>query len=639
MFVMGSNGGRLQINADGSVDFDAAGHFDFLKGGETATTTFTYEIRDSFEVEPPKQNILFVIDISGSTDARFQGTPVGDLNEDGLTNTVLDAQIAALTELSEKIAALGLDATKVDLGVIAFSGSRTDLTDPDSGSIEDDAQLIGTFKPGDAALPEALRSLRDGGFTNFESALSEAADWYGSLGATRDDNNVLFFLSDGKDNTGTGTGYDDDVAVLENDYAVQSVAIGLGSGASLGQLNRIDNTDGAEIVLSTDALSTEVLEGFEDTVSLSDTGTVTVTVVGVPEIAANDDALTVFQTESTGDREVLADGSETILENDFSDDTAFGGEVLSINGVPIASGGSTSVAGSNAGRATIYSDGQIDFDAEGAFDWLAVGESDTTRFVYEIDGEATAEIVVTIEGTNDAPTAGHGLFAEVTQDHARTGINLLEGASDIDLSDVLSVRNVAAITADNHTDVIASIEGNVVTLDPESYRILAEGETVGITFEYEVVDPHGAADQGSYEVVLVGVNDAPVVAMPLTLSVTDAMETVMIDLLDGVSDLDNNAVFGVADLTVSVDGFDTAGSYSIDGSMLSFNPDTFESLSSGESVDVLFAYKIRDEFGASVDQTLTIRVDGTDQDAAGGDPVLFMVHVDTRPITSWDDLG
>jgi len=42
--VIGSNGGLLTVNLDGSFDFDANDEFDFLGDGQTATTSFTYEI-------------------------------------------------------------------------------------------------------------------------------------------------------------------------------------------------------------------------------------------------------------------------------------------------------------------------------------------------------------------------------------------------------------------------------------------------------------------------------------------------------------------------------------------------------------------------------------------------------------------
>ena len=44
--AVGSNGGRLYIYADGTVEFDTNGEFDYLNAGETATTSVTYVVSD-----------------------------------------------------------------------------------------------------------------------------------------------------------------------------------------------------------------------------------------------------------------------------------------------------------------------------------------------------------------------------------------------------------------------------------------------------------------------------------------------------------------------------------------------------------------------------------------------------------------
>ena len=50
---------------------------------------------------------VFVMDVSGSTVSPFQGSPVGDTNGDGVTNTILDAEIAAFTTLNQSLIDLG----------------------------------------------------------------------------------------------------------------------------------------------------------------------------------------------------------------------------------------------------------------------------------------------------------------------------------------------------------------------------------------------------------------------------------------------------------------------------------------------------------------------------------------------------
>ena len=92
--VVGSNGGLATINADGTLDFSANGEFDALETGQSATTTFTYEVEtgtgtlasqitipitgpNGFEAE------VTVIEVSGtlqfSVEIFSNGGDIGDL--------------------------------------------------------------------------------------------------------------------------------------------------------------------------------------------------------------------------------------------------------------------------------------------------------------------------------------------------------------------------------------------------------------------------------------------------------------------------------------------------------------------------------------------------------------------------------
>ena len=77
-FIDLAEGGRIQINANGTVDFDADGDFEDLDAGESATLTVEYTIQGPPQAgNPPKHNILFVVDVSGSTIDQFPRQPGG----------------------------------------------------------------------------------------------------------------------------------------------------------------------------------------------------------------------------------------------------------------------------------------------------------------------------------------------------------------------------------------------------------------------------------------------------------------------------------------------------------------------------------------------------------------------------------
>ena len=250
-FTVTTDGGRtgtVTLNEDGTFTFDGGDNFLELNEGQEDSFDLTYTVQGAPSAgEVPKHNILFIVDISGSTSpAQFGGSPVGDQNGDGVSNSVLDAQIAAYKALADQIANSGLTDDKVDIGLIVFSGNN--------GSDQTGAsEMLGTFNPGDQGLTDALESLTDGGWTNFEAPLQTSVQWFEDQAATTDDENIVFFLSDGMQNRGGA--YADEVAELENRFDAAVNAVGVGTGAVLDQLNIVDNTGGAEIVTTSDDLT------------------------------------------------------------------------------------------------------------------------------------------------------------------------------------------------------------------------------------------------------------------------------------------------------------------------------------------------------------------------------------------------
>lgn len=193
------------------------------------------------ELEDPNFNIALIVDVSGSTFDPFSGdVTVGDLNNDGLENTILDAEIDALLAFLDELTNVGFDADTVDIGLISFN---------------DAASVVQVFDdPADTALEDALTSLLSGGGTDFEPPLQEAISFFN---AQPDASNVVFFLSDGFG----GGDFADEVATLSEPTGInaQISAIGVGNGASQAQLDQIDNTGGSEIVTDPEQLRDAVI--------------------------------------------------------------------------------------------------------------------------------------------------------------------------------------------------------------------------------------------------------------------------------------------------------------------------------------------------------------------------------------------
>lgn len=224
--------------------------------GPSATTTPTAELDLIIHLDPvvqPQMNILYLIDVSGSTSEQFEGRPVGDLNADGRSNTVLDAEIASLIALTGRISGLGFSPADVAVTVIPFNGSA----DPTTGSGGNQPVAAATFNLGSAGettIAGYLRSLEAGGQTNFADALRAANERLQDLDQGNE-TNILYFLSDG---AGQGS-VEAELARLNNEFGARIAAIGIGDDANLTRLNEIDNTGGASRLTSSDQIETSAL--------------------------------------------------------------------------------------------------------------------------------------------------------------------------------------------------------------------------------------------------------------------------------------------------------------------------------------------------------------------------------------------
>jgi hypothetical protein len=221
----------------------------------SATTAASADLRLSVNFGTflqPQMNILYLIDVSGSTSEQFKGVPVGDLNGDGRANTILDAEIAGLITLTERVRGIGFSPADLTVTVIPFNGSA-DPANPTGGGIVN-AETFSLGQEGKETIANYLRGLNSNGLTNFANALRAANDRLQILDQGNE-GNFLYFLSDGR---GQGA-IDAELAMLNNVHGTKITALGVGEGANLSQLNEIDNTGGASLLTSPDQIDISVL--------------------------------------------------------------------------------------------------------------------------------------------------------------------------------------------------------------------------------------------------------------------------------------------------------------------------------------------------------------------------------------------
>ena len=169
-------------------------------------------------------NIALVMDVSYSTyEKSFSSTnPVGDLNNDGKANTILDAQVAAIQELMVAISKSDLLRNdNCEINLISFSTDAKDegtwlpLND-DENSYNND--LMNHLKSIRAPTSADDVFETNNGFTNFDAALDVAVDYFQNR-ATPDRKNLIVFMSDGEPNVrgdGDNEGYCADTVTFWN---------------------------------------------------------------------------------------------------------------------------------------------------------------------------------------------------------------------------------------------------------------------------------------------------------------------------------------------------------------------------------------------------------------------------------------
>ncbi|MBU4112795.1 MAG: VCBS domain-containing protein, partial [Gammaproteobacteria bacterium] len=377
--------------------------------------------------------------------------------------------------------------------------------------------------------------------------------------------------------------------------------------AANGAYTYTPNTDNT--LLSVGESAVEVFDyTMRDTVGVTSSAKLYITVYGS---GTNDPVLTndaVSATESgvvTGGNTVTAgtDATGNVLSND-KESAAAGTNVIGtayVNRVGLLGSVSfTTIDTAANGRTTSQSAavigtyGTLTISDLGAYTYainnanstvnaLLPGQALTETFVYEVkntlssSGPSWAKLVVTINGTNDAPVAVVDTGA-VSEDNVLTNSgNVLTNDTDVDSGDTKTVSKAiagaiaptTAVTAGTTSVNGLSIGGTYGTLvlgadgtylytlatsgDATRYsalQALINGTVVNEVFTYEVKDTNGATSNATLTISVTGANEPPVnqfngatFSSSTTTSVTTAMDTAITftgSQLLSVADADNN---------------------------------------------------------------------------------------------------
>lgn len=277
--------------------------------------------------------------------------------------------------------------------------------------------------------------------------------------------------------------------------------------------------------------------------------------------------------------------------------------------------------------------GNFTYTFDDIFQSLAVGESATQTFVYQVSDTdldtdtATVEIIIT--GVNDTPEAFDDTVG--TTENQSVTIDVLANDTDIDMTDTHTVDSVLVVD-DGRTGApttqpspTASIVGNQVVFTPgTAYDYLSLNDTASAVVRYVMSDQHGAASTADLRITITGLNDAPIAVADAASVNEDSGITVSV--LDNDYDVDQADTITLTSVTQSPKG----GIASIaDGSIVFSTDGDFESLNVGETEEVIIPYLISDNHGATADAELRLQVTGVN-DA----PVAFMDEASTTESSS-----
>jgi VCBS repeat-containing protein len=246
------------------------------------------------------------------------------------------------------------------------------------------------------------------------------------------------------------------------------------------------------------------------------------TITGISSAAVTEDA-------STPD--LTATGTLTVNDVDA-------GENIFSTAVTSASG--------NLGTLSISNTGTFSYNvADSAVQFLGAGQIKTETFtVQSFDGTATQNIIITINGVNDAPTGSStAVLGSGTEDtpYAIAASALLQGFSDVD-GDVLSIANLAVTN------------GTLINNNNGTYTFNPNANYNGtVNLSYNVIDGNGGSIAANQSFSLAAVNDAPTGSPTAVLSTgaEDTPYTISTStLLTGFSDVDGD-VLSIASLTAT----------------------------------------------------------------------------------------
>ncbi|MEZ8194800.1 Ig-like domain-containing protein [Vibrio cortegadensis] len=297
---------------------------------------------------------------------------------------------------------------------------------------------------------------------------------------------------------------------------------------------------------------------------------------------------------SVNEETIVTIAKSDLLANDWDSDN----DSFSITNVDNAVGGTVTISGNNV----VFTPTEH-FNGKASFTYTITdehGDTDTAtvEFVYDavndkatITGIDTGE-VTEVDGSVILSDTGTLISTDVdnVDNRFQTSVIDVEHPSEGAPHGSLTMTEAGVWTYNVNNSHIESLAVNQTRI--ESFIVKSEDGT-----EHQV------------DVKITGTNDEPTVSGAVTRTVAEDSIT-SIDLLQNASDVDDGHSLSIIDVGSLPDGVSVSGStLTIDTSHASY-----QHLDKDDSMDVTVTYKVKDEHGATVEQSAVITVTGTNDE-------------------------
>jgi T1SS-143 domain-containing protein len=508
------------------------------------TIGYSYTLEDNtFGDDTSDRFAVVVTDSNGDTTADFldisivDDAPIASNNTASVRESSGPTNVVLVIDTSGSVDGIALNIEKaaaINLLNAGINGGQVLVVD-----FNDDTHNSGWVSVANAIT--YINNLHSGGGTDYDNALAGVTSFFNSHATPSASETVVYFLSDGDPNSGTGIGSSDQTAW---EQFLSNNNIGTVYGVKVGSTN--PDNDIAPIAFPNDAVNNIGIGSNTNAL----VGTIT---SSVHTISGN------VLTDGTADK-FGADGGRILS-------ISVGGTTYTWNGASKIDPGTPAVSGDDISGTSITNvitpnGGKLTFNfANGSWTYTApsnisVTTSDVFTYVL-VDGDGdpsnSATLTVTVNATDDAPiitSNGGGTTASISVAENTTAVTTVT-STDIDgpnpTYSIIGGSDSGKFTIDASTGALSFVAA-------PNYESPSDSNTNNsYVVQIQVADGANGTDTQTITVNVTNVNEAPVLA-PDASEVTYIENAAALKLIPGatVTDPDNPSNFSGGSVDVSL---------------------------------------------------------------------------------------